>query len=103
MSSEIKRTGSPGKADSQNGSEPAMLEGKLVKVEGKKLIIASPEGQETTLILANEVKLTCDGKTCKSSDLHAGSRIRVTTKKDDRNVATCVESLAKKGEFAKCN
>jgi hypothetical protein len=103
MSSEIKRTGSPGKADSQNGSEPAMLEGKLVKVEGKKLIIASPEGQETTLILANEVKLTCDGNTCNSSDLHAGSRIRVTTKKGDRNMATCVESLEKEGEFAKCN
>ena len=36
-------------------------------------------------------------------DLKAGSKIRVTTKKDDRNVATAIESLDKHAEFAKCS
>jgi hypothetical protein len=103
MSSETKSKALHGEAGSNHDSESKIIAGKLVRVDGKKLTITSPEGQEATLIMANEVKLTCDGKTCKSSDLHAGSRIRVTTKKDDPNVATCVESLEKNGEFAKCN
>lgn len=42
---------------------------------------------------------TCDGASCQSADLKTGSRIRVTTKKDDRSTATGVESLNKHSEF----
>jgi hypothetical protein len=35
-------------------------------------------------------------------DRKAGSKIRVTTEKDDRNVATGIESLDKHAEFAQC-
>ena len=44
-------------------------------------------------------KLTCDGKVCKTSDLKAGMKIRVTTKKTDAGVAIGIEALDKHGEF----
>ena len=37
------------------------------------------------------------------SRVRRGSKIRVTTKKDDRTVATIIESLDKHAEFAKCS
>ena len=36
--------------------------------------------------------MTCDGKASKASDLKAGADVRVTTHKDDKTVATAVES-----------
>lgn len=36
--------------------------------------------------------MTGDGKASKTADLKAGTCVRVTTSKDDKNVATAVES-----------
>ena len=69
---------------------------------GSKLVMANKEGKECSHTLAKDAKLTCDGTVCKAEDLKAGSKIRVTTKKDDRNVATGIECLEKHAEFGHC-
>jgi hypothetical protein len=77
-------------------------DGKLVSITGNTLVMTSKDDKQHTHTLAKDAKLTCDGAVCQAAGLKAGSKIRVTTKKDDRNVATCIESLDKKTEFAQC-
>jgi hypothetical protein len=36
--------------------------------------------------------VTCDGQAAKAADLKAGTQVRVTTQKDDKSVATSIES-----------
>ena len=81
----------------------ATFDGKVVSMTGDKLVMANKEGKECSHTLAKDAKLTRDGTVCKAADLKAGNKIRVTTKKDDRNVATGIESLDKHAEFAKCS
>jgi len=78
------------------------FEGKVVSITGGKLVMENKVGNQYSHTLAADAKLTCDGTVCKAEDLKAGSRIRVTTKPDDQNVATCIESLDKEAEFAQC-
>lgn len=82
----------------ERSSKP--FEGRLVSVTGNKLAMTNKQKKEYSHTLATDAKLTCDGTVCTAEDLKAGSQIRVTTKTDDRNVATCVESLDKQTEFA---
>ena len=77
-------------------------DGKFVSIAGNTLVMTSKDDQQHSHTLAKDAKLTCDGAVCKAEGLKAGSKIRVTTKKDDRNVATCIELLDKKTEFAQC-
>ncbi len=77
-----------------------VIEGKVVRLDGHNLVIKDNQGHEYTQTLAKDAKVTCDGASCQSADLKTGSRIRVTTKKDDRCTATGVESLSKHSEFA---
>ena len=44
--------------------------------------------------------MTCDGIACKASDLKSGMKIRVTTKKEDQDVATSIEAIDKHTLFA---
>lgn len=94
------------KHDPQSAAAPKkvifsnMFEGKVVSMTGDKLVMASRDGKEFSHTLAKDAELTCDGTVCKTEDLKAGRKIRVTTKKDDRNVATGIESLDKNAEFA---
>jgi len=69
--------------------------GKVVSVSGNKLTMTGKDGKEHSHTLADNAKVTCDGKECKLSDLKAGFEVRVTTKDDDKNVATRIE--ARKG------
>jgi hypothetical protein len=78
------------------------FEGKVVSITGGKLVMTNKAGKEYPHTLATDAKLTCDGTVCKAEDLKAGSKIRVTTKPDDQNVATCIESLDKNAAFAQC-
>ena len=75
-----------------------IVEGKVVRLDGHNLVIKDNHGQEFTQTLAKDAKVTCDGASCQSTDLKAGRRIRVTTKKDDRCTVTGVESLSKHSE-----
>ncbi len=77
------------------------FDGKIVSLTGDKLVMKNHEGKECSHTLAKDAKLTRDGTRCNAADLKVGSRSRCTTKKDDRNVVTGIESLEKHAEFAK--
>ncbi len=101
---EEKKTAHQGTASHK--AEPCChttFDGKVVSMTGDKLVVANKEGKQCSHTLAKDAKLTRDGTVCKAEDLKAGNKIRVTTKKDDRNVATGIESLDKHAEFAKCS
>ena len=67
-------------------------EGKVVNVAGDKLTTTCSEGKEHQHTVAKDAKVTCDGHTCKTSDLKVGTPVRVTTHKDDKKVATAIDS-----------
>src|SRR5687767_4992970 len=75
-------------------------DGKVVSISGEKLVMSSKEGKEHPHTLARDVKLTLDGKACKAADLKAGTRIRVTTKGGDKQLAIRIEAIDKNREFA---
>ncbi len=51
---------------------------------------------EHTHTLARNATITCDGKTCKLSDLKAGTMIRVTTEEQDgKKVVTKIEATTR--------
>jgi len=56
------------------------LEGKLVSIDKGKLTMTDKDGMiETTYKIADDVKITCDGKECKLNDLGKGCLVTVTT------------------------
>ena len=67
-------------------------EGKVVSVAGDKLTTTCSEGKEHCHTVAKDAKVTCDGQASKAADLIAGTHVRVTTHKDDKTMATAVES-----------
>lgn len=77
------------------------FESQLVSMADHKLVMTNKEGKECSHTLAKDAKITSDGTASKEDHLLAGNKIRVTTKNDDRNVATCIEALDKHTEFAK--
>ena len=79
------------------------FEGKIVSMTGDKLVMISQAGTNYSHTLAQDSKLTCDGRVCQAGDLKAGRKIRVTTQQDDRNVVTGIDSLNKNAEFAQCS
>ena len=76
------------------------FEGKIVSMTGDKLVMTNKKGKEYSHTLAKDAQVVCDGTVCKAEDLKVGSRLRVTTQKDDRNVVTGIECLDKNAEFA---
>lgn len=67
-------------------------EGKVVSVIGDKLTTTCSEGHQHCHTMAKDAKVTCDGKASKAADLKAGTCVRVTEHKNDKNVATAVDS-----------
>jgi hypothetical protein len=67
-------------------------EGKVVSVTGDKLTTTCSEGKQHCHTMAKDAKVTCDGQASKVADLKAGTNVRVTTTKEDKTVATAVES-----------
>lgn len=67
-------------------------EGKVVGVDGDKLTTMRSEGEQHHYTVAKDAKVTCDGKPSKVADLKVGTHVRVTPHKDDKTVATAVES-----------
>lgn len=104
MSIQEKKT-NPNVGDASKKSTPKnMFEGKVVSLTGMKLVMTNnKDGKEYSHTLTKDTKLTCDDSSCKCEDMKAGSKIRVTTHKDDRNVITCVEALSKNADFKQCN
>lgn len=75
-------------------------DGKVVSITSSKLMMTNKDGKEHSHSVSTDTKVTLDGKVCKSSDLKAGMKIRVTTKKTDEGVAIGIEAIDKDGEFA---
>jgi uncharacterized protein YbcI len=65
---------------------------KVVSVSGDKLTTTCSQGKEHCYTVAKDAKVTCDGKASKAADLKPGTFVRVTEKKDDKNVATAIDS-----------
>lgn len=79
------------------------FEGRIVSMTGDKLVMSNNDGKEYSKTVATDAKLTCDGNVCKTEDLKAGHKIRVTTMPDNRTVVTSIESLNKNAAFAQCS
>jgi hypothetical protein len=77
------------------------FEGKVVSITDSRLVLSNKEGKEYSHTLAKGAKITSDGTACETHHLLVGTKIRVTTKNDDRTVVTCIEALDKNAEFAK--
>ena len=75
-------------------------DGQVVSTSGNELVMTGCDGKEHSHTVAADAKVTCDGTACRTEDLKAGAKIRVTTKTDDKNVATKIESLDKQAKFA---
>ena len=75
-------------------------DGTVVSVTGDRLVMATPEGKEYSFRVATDAFVCCDGVICSAEELKVGSKIRVTTKADDINVATKIESLVHQIDFA---
>jgi hypothetical protein len=67
-------------------------DGKVVSVTGDKLTTTCSEGKQHCHTVSKDAKVTCDGQAAKVADLKAGTHVRVTTQKDDKSVATAIES-----------
>lgn len=76
------------------------FEGRIVSMIGDKLVMSNNEGKEYSKTVATDAKLTCDGNACRTEDLKAGHKIRVTTMPNNRTVVTGIESLNKNAAFA---
>ena len=75
-------------------------DGTVVSIAGDRLVMACNEGKEYSFRVATDAYVCCDGVTCQSELLKVGSKIRITTKADDINVATKIESLINQVDFA---
>ena len=77
-------------------------DGKVVSISGSKLVMSGCDNREHTHTVAADAQVCCDGTACRTQDLKVGSQIRVTTKKDEKQMAVKIESLDKQAEFAPC-
>lgn len=75
-------------------------DGKVVSITSSKLMMSDKDGKEHSHSVTTDTKVTCDGKVCKTSDLKAGMKIRVTTKKTDAGAAIGIEAIDKDSGFA---
>ena len=75
-----------------NELKPNKHEGKVVSVSGDKLTTTCSQGDEHCYTLTKDARVTCDGQASKAADLKAGTNVRVTTRKDDKNMAISVDS-----------
>lgn len=76
-------------------------DGKMVSITGDKLVMANKDGKETISTLAQDGKLTIDGKIARFVDLKAGTRIRVTTLGDGKQLTNFIEAIVANEDFEK--
>ena len=76
-----------------NDTLPNVHDGHFVSISGNRLVRMSSSGEQYAHLLASDTRLTCDGIVCRTNDLCAGQRIRVTTRPNDQRVALRIEVL----------
>ena len=76
------------------GTQAKTHEEIVVSVSGDTLTTIRGEGDDHHHhhTVAKDAKVSCDGQTCNLADLKAGTPIRVTTRKGDKNVVTAIEA-----------
>jgi len=91
------------KSGDDKGTGGKSHSGWFVSAKGNKLVMKDKEGKnEHTHMVAEDAKITCDGKECKLSDLKKGTMIHVTVKKEgEHNVVTRVDATTKKRDGGK--
>jgi len=72
----------------------------VVSITSSELVMTNKDGKEHSHTLTADTKVSLDGKVCKSEDLKAGMKIRVTTKANDAKIATRIEAIDKNESFA---
>jgi hypothetical protein len=73
--------------------------GKVVSFNDGKLVMTDKDGKEHEHTLARDAEVCLDGKVIKAEDLKAGSKIRVTTREDAKDVAIRIEALDKLEDY----
>lgn len=77
-------------------------DGKAVRITGDELVMTMSEGKgEQTWTLPADIKVTCDGKVCKTADLKPGMRVRVTADTAGPHMASRIEALDVNRDFEK--
>jgi hypothetical protein len=75
-------------------------DGKFVSMTGKQLVMTADTGNEQSLTVADDAKLTLDGKVCEVSELKKGTKIRVFTQNPFSVSATRIEAIDRNLAFA---
>jgi uncharacterized protein (TIGR03000 family) len=70
-------------------------EGQVVSFNNHELVMKGSDGKEHNHTLANDAKVTIDGKPAKAEDLKANMKIEVTTKEGDPKTAVRIEAHSK--------
>lgn len=87
-------------AISRNAMFANTHEGKFVSGTNSAFVMTDADGKEHSHTITDDTKVTCDQKTCRASDLKAGTKLRVTTKKVDQKAVIWIEAIVKDSEFA---
>ena len=75
-------------------TKPVIHDGKIVSVSETQITSTCVEGDEWQHTLAENAKVTCDGKTSKLASLKVGLPVRVTTCLADDTKASCVSAAS---------
>jgi formylmethanofuran dehydrogenase subunit D len=75
-------------------------DGKVVTITETKLVMTDKDGKEHSHAISTKAKVTLDGKDCKTEDLKAGFKIRVTTRNSEKGVVIEIEAIDKNADFA---
>ena len=76
-------------------------DGNVVSISGDRLVMSKLAGNEYSFRVAPDASVCCDRVSCRTEDIKVGSKVRLTTKVDDKNIVTRIESLNEQTEFAK--
>lgn len=75
-------------------------DGKFVSMTGNQLVMLGATDNEQSLTVADDAKLTLDGKVCTASELSKGTKIRVFTRNPFSTTVTRVEAIDRDLAFA---
>ena len=75
------------------------LDGHLVQLSGNRLTRMSSSGEQYYHFLDSSTRVTCDGVSCRASELQAGQKIRVTNRPNDPRVAARIEVINSHDHF----
>ena len=80
-------------------AEDYTRDGKIISIADNKLVIACKDDKEHTFTLAADAQVKCDGRTCAFGELKPGTKVRVTTRPDDKQLVIRIEAIVKQGAF----